>query len=399
MSASGTPRDEAFLGFMRVLGGAISAASIVFGLLVVQPIIDQSRYLASWWTLPAVLLVFGIPVALGPVARWGSLRMIRLFAGAGALGYLLTMITWVPVQLEPFASGAESPWINSVTAIGAASAATAFRRSGLVWGYLVVASALVGVTRFAAAEDRTVSLLVLDSLFSVMFCSVFTGLALVSQRAAHLVDKAARSAGAEVIQSATTQARDRERSRFEALMHDGILSTLLIASDDRPEMRSAVARQAGATLDRLEMLSADTVDEEVLSVTDFLRVQQSVVTEVDPVAHFTVDSSSSRFVPGDVSAAISEALTEALRNSVRHAGYDDESRTVSRAVHARMTDELVEVVIVDDGRGFDTAIVPPNRMGVAVSILTRMQRLAGGAAEVTSEKGRGTAVVLSWRRP
>jgi two-component sensor histidine kinase len=223
---------------------------------------------------------------------------------------------------------------------------------------------------------------------------VFTALALVAQRGARLLDEAAASAGAEVIQSATIQARDRERSRFEALMHDGILATLLIASDDREDMRRDLASQACATLARLEALSADTVEDELLSPTDFVRIQQAVVTELDPSAHFSDDALGTRMIPGDVSAAVSEALTEALRNSLRHAGHD-----VARAVHATVTDETVEVAVIDDGGGFDVASVPQNRMGVAVSIVGRMIRLDGGEAEVTSHPARGTVVRLRWRRP
>lgn len=398
MTLPGAPRDEAFLGFMRVLGGAICVATIVFGLLVVQPVVDQSRSLAGWWTLPAVALVFGIPLVLGPVARWGSLRMIRALAAAGAIGYLVAMATWALVQSAPLPDSLGSPWVNSVTAIGAASAATAFRRAGVVWSYLLVVCVLVGVNRFVAAGDGSLERPILDSVFSVMFAAVFTALALVSQRAAHLLDTAALSAGAEVIQSATLQARDRERSRFEALMHDGILSTLLIASDDRSDMRADVAQQARATLARLELLSADTIDDEALSGTEFVMAQQSIATEVDPDVQFTSDATTRAFVPGEVSSAMSEALTEALRNSVRHAA-DGQDRPVARAVHVTVTEELVEVAMLDDGRGFDVATVPPSRMGVAVSIVGRMSRLDGGTADVTSEEGRGTAVRLSWRRP
>ncbi|MEY2848897.1 MAG: hypothetical protein RI885_1562 [Actinomycetota bacterium] len=393
MSSPRMSRNQAFLGFQRVLGAAIGLASIVFGLLVVQPVIGQAASLEAWWSAPAVLVVFGVPALLGLVSVRGSGPVIRTFAGAGAIGYLLVMVSWQAVLLEPLGPDDESPWINSVAAIATASAATAFRRPTLVWGYLLVICALVGVNRFSAAGDGSVVAPLLDALFSVMFCAVFTALALVAQRGARLLDEAAASAGSEVIQSATIQARDRERSRFEALMHDGILATLLIASDDRPGMRADLARQARATLTRLEILSADTVDDEVLSPTDFVRVQQAVVTEIDPAAHFSDVTEGVRMIPGDVSAAISEALSEALRNSLRHAGAH-----VARAVHATVTDDVVEVAVIDDGDGFDLAAVPQNRMGVVVSIVGRMQRLDGGDAEIASHPGRGTAVSLRWRR-
>ncbi len=393
-SPRGAPPEGAFLGFLRVLGGAIGLASIVFGLLVVQPVFDQAESLDAWWSAPAVVLVFAVPALLGLLSVRATGRTIRLVAGAGALGYLLVMLSWPFVQNEPLGAGGEAPWVNSVAAIATASAATSFRRQGRVWAYLLGICTLVGVNRFVAAGDGSLVSPLLDALFAVMFCTVFTALALVAQRAARLLDEVAASAGAEVIQAATIQARDRERSRFEALMHDGILATLLIASDDRADMRDDLARQACATLARLEALSADTVEDELLSPSDFVRVQQAVVTEIDPAAHFTDDTASSTMIPGDVSAAMTEALTEALRNSLRHAG-----ATVARAVHVTVGDELIEVAVIDDGAGFELESVPQNRMGVAVSIVERMSRLEGGGAEVISHPGRGTVVSLRWRRP
>jgi signal transduction histidine kinase len=82
-------------------------------------------------------------------------------------------------------------------------------------------------------------------------------------------------------------------------------------------------------------------------------------------------------------------VTEALANVARHAdtGY------------ARLTGQAdgdgASVTVTDDGAGFDVAAVPTHRRGLRESIAGRM-RAVGGSAEVRSETGSGTRIVLRW---
>ena len=51
--------------------------------------------------------------------------------------------------------------------------------------------------------------------------------------------------------------------------------------------------------------------------------------------------------------------------------------------------------MVDDGRGFDLDAVPPQRLGVRVSMLEASRR-AGVQARLRTAPGRGTELVLGW---
>lgn len=85
-------------------------------------------------------------------------------------------------------------------------------------------------------------------------------------------------------------------------------------------------------------------------------------------------------------AALAEAAREALLNVVKHA-------SVGKAVvSARTTDDHVEVVVRDRGRGFE----PDDEVGFGIrqSIAGRMHE-AGGDAQIWSEPGRGTRVRLT----
>jgi signal transduction histidine kinase len=78
-------------------------------------------------------------------------------------------------------------------------------------------------------------------------------------------------------------------------------------------------------------------------------------------------------------------------NAARHAG----APVVD--VFAECLDDSVEVFVRDRGRGFDPAAVPPDRMGLAGSVVGRMER-HGGTARVRSAPGEGTEVMLRMPR-
>jgi signal transduction histidine kinase len=74
-------------------------------------------------------------------------------------------------------------------------------------------------------------------------------------------------------------------------------------------------------------------------------------------------------------------------NAAKHAG-------VGRAdVYAEVAGDKVTVFIRDRGRGFNPDDVADDRMGIATSIVGRMER-HGGTAEVKSAPGDGTEVTL-----
>nr|HQV18815.1 ATP-binding protein [Gordonia sp. (in: high G+C Gram-positive bacteria)] len=81
------------------------------------------------------------------------------------------------------------------------------------------------------------------------------------------------------------------------------------------------------------------------------------------------------------------------RNTRRHAGAG-----AHVSVDVRVDSSGVQVVVADDGVGFDPDQVPSSRLGIAVSIRRRMEALNGGSAQLLSAPGAGTIVVLEWGR-
>ena len=120
---------------------------------------------------------------------------------------------------------------------------------------------------------------------------------------------------------------------------------------------------------------------------------RSVVTELDDSIGLRVRGTGSGLVPQEVAAAFAEATSEAIRNSLEHAG----SHLVTRSVTVDMGPETITIEIVDDGAGFDPAVVPEDRLGIAVSIRGRLAAV-GGEADIESTRATGTRVTLRWDR-
>ena len=97
-------------------------------------------------------------------------------------------------------------------------------------------------------------------------------------------------------------------------------------------------------------------------------------------------------VVGDVAMddqlrALIDAAGEATSNAAKHSG------AAAVSVYAEVGDDAISVYVRDEGSGFDSEHLPPDRRGVAESIIGRMER-NGGVATVTSTPNEGTEVHL-----
>ncbi|WP_158594736.1 sensor histidine kinase, partial [Cryobacterium melibiosiphilum] len=71
-------------------------------------------------------------------------------------------------------------------------------------------------------------------------------------------------------------------------------------------------------------------------------------------------------------------------------------RAVRRSVIVRPAADGIEVVVRDDGVGFDPRAIARDRAGIAQSIIGRLDRLPGGLATVHSSPGAGTVIAVAW---
>jgi signal transduction histidine kinase len=182
-------------------------------------------------------------------------------------------------------------------------------------------------------------------------------------------------------------ARERERQRFAAHLHDSVLQTLALVQRQAHDP-VAVARLARRQEYALRAWMAG--EAELLSDTIVAALRDAVAT-VEDEHGITVELTAIGDRPLDPRG---EALVAAAREALRNAAHHAEGAPVF--VFAETSAGNVEVFIRDEGPGFDAGAVPPERRGIRDAIIGRMAS-AGGVATVESFAGEGTEVALRLR--
>jgi signal transduction histidine kinase len=103
-------------------------------------------------------------------------------------------------------------------------------------------------------------------------------------------------------------------------------------------------------------------------------------------AEFHAAGLGPRRLTAEVETALYRVVQEALTNVARHAHATNVSVVVTRA------DNLMSIVVEDDGTGFDAGAAPKGRLGL-VGMRERVE-LVGGTIDVESSPGAGTTVTL-----
>jgi len=353
--------------------------------------VGSSAFLAQWgvahpvWTVAAAIGMFA-PLLIGALsASKAPVRVLRGLAGTAAIAQLAALATYLPALPQGSLPGGDVPWVLIVTATGTTAAAVAWR-APVALGYTLLTVGLYTLDRRLATPALTPAFLLQDALYTLLFALVFVVLAIATHRAGGTLDRAADEAIVVLRAGASHEARERERSRVEALLHDTVLVALLASA--RGSARAAA--EARSALDRLDLL-AEEPSSAPAAADDWIWSLQALTTDLAPAARFTFENHDGDPIPSEAARALVEATAEALRNSVAHAG------PAARAVHARVAPGEVEVTVLDDGVGFDPLDVRPERLGLRVSILDRLRSLPGGSAQIVARPGVGTRVTAGWR--
>lgn len=365
----------------------------VFYLVLSMPLIAQSWHAVhEWWTVTAVALIFGTGLTMGLLAFRTTGRPLRIAASCAAAGYVVALALW-PLGWTGQVVDADTVWFQTFVGLPALAAAAAWP----TWAPFVYLFGTVTAVQFVNGHVRVPGnseVPFAEGAWTFAFCLVPLAAAATAVRSARLLDATRETSMAAAADSAAREARSAERARLDALTHDGVMTTLLMAA--RQGRTPAVTRQAAATLSGLATLADESAVVTVLGAPDVVARVRSAIATVDPQLAVTIERAEqpSSTYPADVAVTVAAATAEAVRNSTRHAGPD----AVCTA-HIHLDDAGITVEIRDDGCGFDPARVAAHRFGIAVSIRRRMSAVPGGSATVVSAPGHGTHVTLAWRQP
>lgn len=384
-----------------VLARSIGAFAL---LLIALALPDLLQVGSSRLGLEYVVFVVLIPVltiaTMIPKNR-GGLR--RMFAGTVAwmilLGFLLWHLGLIGNGLSPDAR----PWSWGIAGAGVGLAAVA-RNNKMAVGYGLLFSVLVLIIPLLpAGSARQWSDSWQDSLLTIAMTLVIVAPIWALRGAVGAQDRAAVEAVQKFAGAARLEAVSVERARLDALTHDIVLSTLIVASQATTRQVLDASRVAAvAALAQLESVKHDdgTSDGGTVTLAEWLgrlagAVAGSAVVVESPVEGQPVPA----VIPVPVARALNQSAAEAVRNAVKHAPGVAVRLRVEFPGHqiGRAALGLVVVEIEDDGPGFDVDAIPLERMGVKVSIMGRMHD-AGGSARIISSPGAGTLVRLQWEQ-
>jgi signal transduction histidine kinase len=93
-------------------------------------------------------------------------------------------------------------------------------------------------------------------------------------------------------------------------------------------------------------------------------------------------------LPEEVTLSIYRIVQECMNNIIKHA---NASQISIRLCTDR---EGAEILISDDGRGFNPESIPPGHMGIGI-MRDRAQQI-GATLNIDSEPGSGTLVFINW---
>ncbi len=186
---------------------------------------------------------------------------------------------------------------------------------------------------------------------------------------------------------------ERERRELVAALHDGAVQRMVGAahlldlelSSSQPSPRVARAREAILEAARelrglLQGLRPSALDERGLLPA--LQGRVNLLQEKGFLVRFTSRLGSR--LPRDLEDVLFRIGQEALENVERHSG----ARRVR--VGLGRFGQHVELVVADDGRGFDPSRVPQGHLGL--SLMREWAEAAGGWLRVWSRPGEGTVV-------
>ncbi|MCF8586985.1 sensor histidine kinase [Gordonia liuliyuniae] len=364
----------------------IIAVGYVVYLIVTLPamLVEANGVVAGWYPFVGTILAFGPGLALLAV-RWARAPQHRALVTAIAcpVGAVVAAGVW---GLAGVGESAE-PAVWMLDFVGLAAVAVAIvrpvREALLV---LIVCKSTAAYTALAHSPGVDVGAMAREAVFGMLFTSAFVYVTSMVVRAGASLD-ASRSEAADLVAASV---RNDELTRFDGLIHDHVISTLVAVGADRRDPR--VVDLASSALARLDALAGHDGDDEQVSGTELVaRIRTAIDSTVETVVH--VDTSTASSFDSSTVRALSEAVGEAVRNSRTHAGADADV-----LVAIDVADGRVSVVVADDGIGFDPTGVATDRLGLRSSVRYRMDSV-GGWSRVRSAPGRGTTVEVGWARP
>lgn len=374
-----------------LLGRVFSIAASLVGMQTLLNAIteNQQHQLQPFWfwlnfcliTAAHLLIIFLVWIVGDGRFGFAALTLSTAFA----------LATWA-FQLDGGSLPAGmQPWIWWSVGIGAISSVGAFNvfwsavfliGFPTAWFFLQVSNIGARVDPWLAFQDAS---------FVFLVSSVLAGFVFVLRYEAAKTDDANQKVVEAAIQLATADAITRERDRVDALVHDSVLTTLLVASTaDGKAAQEEASLLADTAIEKLTTAQNAGSKQDQISVNSLFSALEVAIRRESHSAVVEIEGTTDTLVPNEVADAAAESALQALANAFHHAG-----KAAKIEVFLKGNAAGFKIVVKDNGRGFRPSRVPKNRLGLRLSIIGRMQAV-GGKVFIDSKIGIGTNVIIEW---
>jgi signal transduction histidine kinase len=324
-------------------------------------------------------------------ASWFGRPNSYLFTGYGVLSLVL-LLFWPFLVLDPALLPSEyQPWMW--WAIGSSAVSVAIGAKPLTALFYITLNAVLWfiIDSSAFGGSSSVLLSLQDSTYLFFSAGSLAGLIFLIRDATESADQANSQAIASTLERARTDAVERERQRIDALVHDKVLSTLLLAASAQTAAeRKSVTDQAEEAISILTSTQEGTQVAAGFNVLGLFRALRQAAKRLDPDIEVITNSGGSETLSTEVAESLTEATLQAIDNALRHA----KAANVKLLLSSPAVNEI-QIQVIDDGVGFRIDRVPKDRIGIRLSIYARLESV-GGKAIIESDLGKGSSVSLRW---
>ena len=375
----------------RTINLIAGLACMVLGAQAFLAALGSEGLLPGWNEV--LILVSFVPLLIMCVCTSIN-RFVAPMTAVFALLYPVVLIVWPFVLDGRAVSVSPEPWIWFLINVATAAAVLAFDLPvQIIWTLgIPLLYGLVRLITGGFAPEFWVAI-AFEVPFAIILGGVILTLVLVFRGVSANVDAARSRAVTSYASAAEAQATAEERVEIAGLMHDSVLAALIAAeragSPRERALAASMAREALAGLasaesgDDSEELDPMTPSELAIALRDIAAEAGTrvPVTYAEPV--------QGKPVPGRVARQLLLAAGQAIANGVQHAD------GVGLTAHIEpVLGDGVFISVSDRGPGFDSAHIPPDRLGIPASIVARVTAV-GGVAEIESSAA-GTRVTIHW---
>ena len=363
---------------------AITAEAIVNGfgqLAFLNPIVF---FVSAGALVTAVLGVL--------VSTWLIPSRTNFWLRSVAIVSLALITTW-PLHFDPTQATPDAfqPWIWWPLGICAIAAGTTFRFGiGVIYlMFITISWPILKVSGYGGSGQLLLG--VQEALHLFVFSAVLIAMVLALRWEAGKTDAANQQAIASAVESARVDAAGIERSRLDALVHDSVLTTLLLAANaDSDQQRYLAAKSAVDAIARLKTARSEESKSTQLTLASFFHALELRIKQTSPEFQVSLSRLSDLPLSSKTAEALTEATLQAVDNSLKHA-----SNATEQVVRLKGQESGLKIVVSDNGKGFRPSQVPKDRIGISSSIVARATNV-GGRVFINSSPGSGTDVVIEW---